>query len=92
MTHIRPNEQRRQTVKPSSDIDLFTTTLPFPVLVSLILFLRRTLGCSRDPFRRLLGSEPVSTVCAQGDTASLYGPGLVHNFGFRELRTRRSAS
>ena len=42
-------------MKPSSDIDLFTTTLPFPVLVSLNLFLRRTLGCSRDPFRRLLG-------------------------------------
>src|SRR5215472_9939368 len=34
-------------MKPSSDIDLFTTTLPFPVLVSLNLFLRRTLGCSR---------------------------------------------
>src|SRR5688572_33485184 len=27
-------------MKPSSDIDLFTTTLPFPVLVSLTLFLR----------------------------------------------------
>jgi hypothetical protein len=26
-------------MKPSSDIALFTTTLPFPVLVSLILFL-----------------------------------------------------
>ena len=35
-----------------SDIDLFTTTLPFPVLVSLNVFLRRTF---RDPFRRLLG-------------------------------------
>src|SRR3981081_118498 len=34
-------------MKPSSDIDLFTTTLPFPVLVSLNLFLRRTLACSR---------------------------------------------
>ena len=42
-------------MKPSSDIDLFTTTLPIPVLVSLILFLRRTLGRSRDPLRRLLG-------------------------------------
>jgi hypothetical protein len=42
-------------MKPSSDIDLFTTTLPFPVLISLIVFLRRTLGCSPDPFRRLLG-------------------------------------
>jgi hypothetical protein len=30
--------------KPSSDIDLFTTTLPVPVLVSLIALLRRTLG------------------------------------------------
>ncbi len=30
-------------MKPSSDIDLFTTTLPFPVLISLIVFLRRTL-------------------------------------------------
>src|SRR6266540_7181546 len=39
-------------MKPSSDIDLFTTTLPVPVLVSLILFLPRTLGCSRNPFRR----------------------------------------
>src|SRR5437870_540211 len=29
-------------MKPSSDIALFTTTLPIPVLVSLILFLRRT--------------------------------------------------
>src|SRR6185437_16577678 len=29
-------------MKPSSDIDLFTTTLPFPAFVSLILFLRRT--------------------------------------------------
>jgi hypothetical protein len=29
-------------MKPSSDIDLFTTTLPFPVLGSLSLFLRRT--------------------------------------------------
>ena len=27
-------------MKPSSDIDLFTTTLPVPVLISLILFLR----------------------------------------------------
>src|SRR5207302_630444 len=42
-------------MKPSSDIALFTITLPFPVLVSLILFLRRTLGCAREPFRRLLG-------------------------------------
>jgi hypothetical protein len=39
-------------MKPSSDIDLFTTTLPVPALVSLILFLRRTWGCSRNPFRR----------------------------------------
>ena len=39
-------------MKPSSDIDLFTTT--FPVLVSLILRLQK-LGCSRDPFRRLFG-------------------------------------
>jgi hypothetical protein len=31
-------------MKPSSDIALFTTTLPFPVLVSLTLFLRRTFG------------------------------------------------
>src|SRR5438067_10431762 len=29
-------------MKPSSDIALFTTTLPFPVLVSLILFLAAT--------------------------------------------------
>src|SRR5215216_6452013 len=27
-------------MKPSSDIDLFTTTLPFPVLISLTPFLR----------------------------------------------------
>src|SRR5918911_2131762 len=33
-------------MKPSSDIDRFTTTLPVPVLMSLMLFLRRTLGCS----------------------------------------------
>jgi hypothetical protein len=39
-------------MKPSSDIDLFTTTLPVPVLMSLILFLRRALECSRHPFRR----------------------------------------
>lgn len=39
-------------MKPSSDIDLFTTT--FPVLVSLTPFLQ-TLGCSRDPFRRFFG-------------------------------------
>src|SRR6266508_2597178 len=45
-------------MKPSSDIDLFTTTLPTPVLVSLILFLRRTLGRSRDPFRRLWPVDP----------------------------------
>jgi hypothetical protein len=33
-------------MKPSSDIALFTTTLPFPVLVSFILFLRRPFpGC-----------------------------------------------
>src|SRR5688572_14624325 len=44
-------------MKPSSDIALFTTTLPFPALVSLNLFLRRSLGCSRDPFRRLLGRD-----------------------------------
>src|SRR6266700_6864241 len=44
-------------MKPSSDIDLFTTTLPFPVPVSLILFLRGTLGCSRDLFLRLLGQS-----------------------------------
>jgi hypothetical protein len=31
-------------MKPSSDIDLFTTTLPVPVLVSLILLLRRPAG------------------------------------------------
>src|SRR5438477_8758049 len=29
-------------MKPSSDIALFTTTLPFPVLVSLILFVTAT--------------------------------------------------
>ena len=29
-------------VNPSSDIDLFTTTLPFPVLVSRTMHLRRT--------------------------------------------------
>src|SRR6266581_2048129 len=29
-------------MKPSSDIALFTTTLPFPVLISLILFLTAT--------------------------------------------------
>jgi hypothetical protein len=34
-------------MKPSSDIDLFTTS--FQVLVSLTLFLQK-LGCSRDPF------------------------------------------
>src|SRR5919109_1451092 len=45
-------------MKPSSDIALFTTTLPFPALVSLILFLRRTLGCCRDPFRRLWARRP----------------------------------
>ena len=40
-------------MKPSSDIDLFTTT--FPVLVSLTLFLQN-LGCSRcHSFRRLFG-------------------------------------
>ncbi len=39
----------RPAMKPSSDIDLFTTTLPFPVLISLIVFLRGTFGCSRDP-------------------------------------------
>jgi hypothetical protein len=50
-------------MKPSSDIDLFTTTLPLPVLVSLILFLRRTLGRSRDPFRRLLGPSIHSHSC-----------------------------
>jgi hypothetical protein len=33
-------------VNPSSDIDLFTTTLPFPVLVSLTMHLRKpSLGC-----------------------------------------------
>src|SRR5512135_1749452 len=33
-------------VNPSSDIDLFTTTLPFPVLVPLTTHLRRpSLGC-----------------------------------------------
>src|SRR5260221_9182163 len=34
-------------MKPSSDIDLFTTTLPFPVLVSLILFLSSVPSCYR---------------------------------------------
>src|SRR5258708_14442348 len=29
-------------MKPSSDIDLFTTTLPFPVLVSLMPFLQES--------------------------------------------------
>src|SRR5918911_1261377 len=43
-------------MKPSSDIDLFTTTLPFPVLVSLNLFLRRPLGCSRDAFGACLAA------------------------------------
>jgi hypothetical protein len=33
-------------MKPSSDIDLFTTTLPFPVLVFRTLLLRTTVaGC-----------------------------------------------
>jgi hypothetical protein len=41
-------------MKPSSDIDLFTTT--FPVLVSLTPFLQE-LGCSRDPFRGLFGRQ-----------------------------------
>jgi hypothetical protein len=50
-------------MKPSSDIELFTTTLPFPVLVSLTLFLRRTLGSSRDrsgafgPVRRVASGD-----------------------------------
>jgi hypothetical protein len=35
-------------MKPSSDIDLFTTTLPFAEFLSLNVFLRRTLGF-RDP-------------------------------------------
>lgn len=30
---------------------------PFPVLASFILFVRSTLVCSRDPFRRLLGRQ-----------------------------------
>ena len=35
-------------MKPSSDIDLFTTTLPVPVLVFGTVFLRRTFaGCHR---------------------------------------------
>src|ERR1700747_681688 len=38
-------------MKPSSDIDLFTTTLPFLVLVSLILFLRTSLDHLRRQYR-----------------------------------------
>src|SRR5712691_5052873 len=64
-------------MKPSSDIDLFTTTLPGPVLVSLIVFLRRTLGCSRDPFRRLLARRSTATAASTEDTsppATVNGP------------------
>ena len=52
-------------MKPSSDIDLFTTT--FPVLVSLTLFLQK-LGCSCDLFRRLFGRH-VSHPRAVGSSA-----------------------
>src|SRR5438270_7845519 len=44
-------------MKPSSDIDLFTTTLPFPVLVSLTLFLRSSSNHDLRPTaRRAQGS------------------------------------
>jgi len=33
-------------MNPSSDIDLFTTTLPFPVLVSRTVLLLRTFAVS----------------------------------------------
>ena len=47
-------------MKPSSDIALFTTTLPFPVLVSLILFLTATSlrGRSHDKRQRATASSP----------------------------------
>jgi hypothetical protein len=47
-------------MKPSSDIDLFTTTLPFPVLVSLILFLRRTFPGCRPALRMMTLRAPGS--------------------------------
>src|SRR5690242_20582310 len=56
-------------MKPSSDIDLFTTTLPFPALVSLILFLRRT--PARSPHgvptdSRSVGGEAVPGAAGRG--------------------------
>src|SRR5438093_490454 len=65
-------------MKPSSDIDRFTTTLPIPVLVSLILFLQRTLGRSRDPFRRLEnGGQRLPGYFARGQPRVLARDGLL---------------
>jgi hypothetical protein len=54
-------------MNPSSDIDLFTTTLPFPVLVSRTIFLRRTFAgchpvCSDDVTRARISSA-LETTC-----------------------------
>src|SRR4029077_9391967 len=54
-------------MNPSSDIDLFTTTLPFSVLVSRTIFLRRTFagchpGCSDDVTRARISSA-LKTTC-----------------------------
>src|SRR2546423_8720689 len=79
-------------MKPSSDIDLFTTTLPFPVLVSLILLLRRTVGCSvpaplGPPFLQPLAPGRVQFEFLGGAKQS----GLIDG-AEREVRTRPRAS
>src|SRR5258708_7961361 len=53
-------------MKPSSDIALFTTTLPVPVLVSLTFSLKKILGCGGDPFRPLSCLDPSHPLAPAG--------------------------
>jgi hypothetical protein len=54
-------------MKPSSHIDLFTTTLPFPVLVSLDLFLNSLVNLR---FTVVAGHNRVTDCCTCPDAAA----------------------
>src|SRR5712664_149629 len=56
-------------MKPSSDIDLFTTTLPFPVLISLIVFLRRTLDVPAIRSGAFWARRSTATAASTEDTS-----------------------
>ena len=59
-------------MKPSSDIALFTTTLPVGVSRIAHLFLRRTLECFCDPFGRSVSGHYLA-ISVDHDAHSMKG-------------------